>query len=160
MQAAFTALRAFTFAAGFLLLWLWVGLRLRSLDLYLGARLPGWTAALGILCFLVGGSLVLTCMVLFIVQGHGTPAPFDAPRRFVAIGPYKIVRNPMYIGGLTLLVGLALFEHSKSILFFCPVWFLLAHAFVVFYEEPSLAEKFGGTYQGYCKAVPRWIPTW
>ena len=160
MRTVFIALRAMTFAACFLLLWLWVAMRLRSLDPYLGAALPEWTAAFGILFILIGGSLALTCIALFIFQGHGTPAPFDAPRRFVALGPYKIIRNPMYLAGLALLIGLGLYQHSKVILLFCPVWFLLAHTFVILYEEPTLMNKFGTTYQGYCRAVPRWIPKW
>jgi hypothetical protein len=86
MGTAFIALRALTFATCFLLLWLWVAMRLRSLDLYLGAALPEWTAALGIVFILIGGSLALLCVTLFIAQGRGTPAPFDAPRQFVALG--------------------------------------------------------------------------
>lgn len=160
MRTLFIALRAVTFATGFLLLWLWVALRVHWLDSYLGASLPWWTAGLGILFFLAGGGLVVICIVLFISQGHGTPAPFDAPQRFVALGPYRIVRNPMYLGGLALLVGLGLFQHSKAILLFALLWFLGAHAFVVFYEEPTLTEKFGAAYLGYCRSVPRWIPRW
>jgi protein-S-isoprenylcysteine O-methyltransferase Ste14 len=107
---------------------------------------------------LLGGSLTLTCIGLIIVQGRGTPAPFDAPRKFVAIGPYKIIRNPMYAGGLGLLIGFGLYLQSKAILLFSPIWFLMVHAFVILYEEPDLLGKFGAAYQGYCRAVPRWIP--
>jgi protein-S-isoprenylcysteine O-methyltransferase Ste14 len=160
MRTILIALRALAFATAFLLLWLWVAMRLRSLDGYLGAPLPGWTVSLGILFMLIGGGLALTCVALFIIQGRGTPAPFDAPREFVAVGPYRVVRNPMYVGGLTLLFGLGLYQHSKAILLFCPLGFLLAHAFVIFYEEPTLMSKFGSAYHGYCKAVPRWIPRW
>ena len=85
---------------------------------------------------------------------------FRCTQRFVALGPYKIIRNPMYLAGLALLIGLGLYQHSKVILLFCPVWFLLAHTFVMLYEEPTLMNKFGTTYQGYCRAVPRWIPKW
>ncbi len=53
----------------------------------------------------IGGAIGLICIVTFIVKGSGTPAPFDAPKNFVAWGPYKYVRNPMYIGGLILLIG-------------------------------------------------------
>jgi protein-S-isoprenylcysteine O-methyltransferase Ste14 len=160
MRSLFIAVRAILFATCFLLLWLWVAMRLRSLDLYLGAALPEWTAALGIVFMLIGASLALMCVTLFIVQGRGTPAPFDAPKQFVALGPYRVVRNPMYLGGLALLIGFGLYQHSKAILLFCPVWFLLAHVFVILYEEPTLMSKFGTSYQGYCRAVPRWIPKW
>jgi protein-S-isoprenylcysteine O-methyltransferase Ste14 len=160
MRTLFVAFRAITFAALFVLFWLWVAFRLRFLDRHLGAPLQDWTTAFGILLMLIGGSLALTCVVLFIVQGGGTPAPFDAPVRFVPVGPYRIIRNPMYAGGVAFLIGFGLYEHSKAILLFCPVWFLLSHAFVVFYEEPTLKNKFGTVYQGYCRSVPRWIPRW
>jgi protein-S-isoprenylcysteine O-methyltransferase Ste14 len=160
MHIFFIALRAILFATGFLLLWLWVALRLRSLDRYLGDALPDWARAIGIVFIVIGGSLAVLCIALFIVQGRGTPAPFDAPRQFVALGPYRIIRNPMYMGGLGMLLGLGLYQQSKAILLFCPLWFLLAHAFVVLYEESALMAKFGAAYQSYCRAVPRWIPKW
>ncbi len=68
----------------------------------------------------------------------GTPAPFDAPEQFVAIGPYKYVRNPMYIGGFVVLVGLGIYERSPSMLIFCVAWLMLAHLLVILYEEPNL----------------------
>jgi len=87
MSTLFIALRTVLFATAFLLLWLWVALRIQILDRYLGASLPAWTVALGLLAIVGGASLVVTCIVLFIVQGRGTPAPFDAPKQFVAVGP-------------------------------------------------------------------------
>ena len=160
MHTVFIALRAILFAAAFLLFWFWVALRIQALDRYLGASLSTWTVALGLLAISGGASLLVTCIVLFIVQGRGTPAPFDAPRRFVAVGPYRIIRNPMYIGGLLLLAGFGFFQQSKAILLFCPLWLLGAHLFVTLYEEPALTEKFGTSYIGFCRAVPSWIPKW
>jgi protein-S-isoprenylcysteine O-methyltransferase Ste14 len=160
MHPVFTALRAVLFGTVFLVFWLWVALRIQALDRYLGASLPAWTLALGFLTIAGGATLVAVCIVLFVVQGLGTPAPFDAPKRFVAVGPYRIIRNPMYIGGLLLLAGFGLFQHSKAILLFCPLWLLGAHLFVTLYEEPVLKDKFGTSYLGYCRAVPRWIPKW
>ena len=160
MNNVFIALRAILFATAFLLFWLWVALRIQALDRYLGTSLPAWTVALGLLAITGGASLVVTCIVLFIVQGRGTPAPFDAPKKFVAVGPYRIIRNPMYVGGLLLLAGFGFFQQSKAILLFCPLWLLGAHLFVILYEELVLTEKFGTSYLGYCRAVPRWIPKW
>jgi hypothetical protein len=58
----------------------------------------------------------------------------------------------MYVGGLLLLAGFGLFQQSKAILLFCPLW-LLSTPFVTLYEEPVLTEKFGTSYLGYCRAV-------
>jgi len=64
----------------------------------------------------------------------------------------------MYIGAWTLLVGFGLYLHSNSILLFSLGWIVFFHLFVVFFEEPNLRDKFGVTYEDYCKSVRRWRP--
>ena len=68
MRTILIALRALVFATLFLLLGLWVAMRLRSLDRYLGAPLPEWTPLLGILFIVIGASLALNCVTLFIFK--------------------------------------------------------------------------------------------
>jgi protein-S-isoprenylcysteine O-methyltransferase Ste14 len=159
MKTLFIALRSAVFGAGFVLLWGWVAwsLHLRY-DSTLGLALPEWTRALGIALFAAGGTLALACITTFVTRGEGTPAPFDPPRKFVAAGPYKFVRNPMYIGGCIVLFGFGLYEHSPAILFFALPWLLFAHLFVILYEEPHLRATFGAPYDVYCGSVRRWIP--
>jgi protein-S-isoprenylcysteine O-methyltransferase Ste14 len=158
MRTFFVALRAALYATGFVFLWGWVALSVRTYDRSLGIALPAWTATLGIFFMVAGGALALLCVGVFVERGRGTPAPFDAPRQFVATGPYRYVRNPMYVGGLTLLTGFGLYERSVSILLLCLLFLLAAHLFVLFYEEPTLRRQFGATYERYCESVPRWIP--
>jgi len=105
-----------------------------------------------------GGILALACIATFVTKGEGTPAPFDPPRKFVAVGPYKLVRNPMYIGGFVVLLGFGLCEQSYTILLFGVPWILLAHLFVILYEEPHLRATFGTPYDAYCRSVRRWLP--
>ncbi len=158
LRTFFIALRALTFMTGFVLFWGWIALSVRALDRSSGILLPPWTEMLGIIFTGLGGVLVLLCAGVFIVRGRGTPAPFDPPEEIVAIGPYKYVRNPMYIGAWTVLIGFGLYARSHSILLFSLGWFLLVHMFVVFFEEPNLKRRFGATYGEYCRTVPRWIP--
>jgi protein-S-isoprenylcysteine O-methyltransferase Ste14 len=158
MKTLFIAMRTCVFVTAFFWMWLWLALSVRPYDTRWDISLPSWTRAPGIVLIVLGGALALACNGLFTVRGRGTPAPFDAPRVFVANGPYRYVRNPMYIGGMTLLAGLALVERSISILLFTAGWFVLAHLFVILYEEPTLRRKFGRTYEDYCRTVPRWIP--
>ena len=154
----FITLRAVIYMTGFVLLWGWVALRVHVFDRSLGVALPVGTRILGVIFMGLGGILALACAGVFVAQGRGTPAPFDAPRNFVAVGPYRCVRNPMYIGALTVLVGFGLYEYSVSILLLCLVVFALVHLFVVVYEEPGLKARFGVAYSEYCAGVPRWIP--
>jgi len=105
------------------------------------------------------GSLVaLWCIFTFATIGQGTPAPFDPPQRLVIRGPYRFVRNPMYIGAGLALAGAALFYRSLPILGYTVFFFLVVHLFVVGYEEPTLRRTFGQEYAAYCERVGRWWP--
>jgi protein-S-isoprenylcysteine O-methyltransferase Ste14 len=64
----------------------------------------------------------------------------------------------MYIGGFLVLAGFGLYEQSPAILLFTLPWLLLAHLFVILYEEPHLRATFGTPYEAYCRAVRRWLP--
>jgi len=64
----------------------------------------------------------------------------------------------MYIGALSLLMGLGLFERSASIVLLGVLLSLLVHLGVVYLEEPGLEKRFGENYRNYKKAVNRWIP--
>ena len=106
----------------------------------------------------VGGSIALWCIFTFVFLGKGTPAPFDPPRRLVVRGPYRIVRNPMYVGAGLALAGAALFYKSVPLVGYVALFGLITHAFVVFYEEPTLRRTFGSDYEIYCGRVGRWWP--
>ena len=128
-----------------------------------GIRRPaeiGSVQAVGLVLVVLGGALALWCVLTFALVGKGTPTPFDPPRKLVAAGPYGRVRNPMYVGAGIALSGAALFYQSAALVAFAAGFFLAAHLFVVFYEEPTLERAFGAQYADYRNAVPRWVPTW
>jgi protein-S-isoprenylcysteine O-methyltransferase Ste14 len=108
----------------------------------------------------LGGVLALACVVTFALAGRGTPAAFDPPRRLVARGPYRFVRNPMYIGAGAALLGAAMFYRSPALLGYAVFFFVATHVFVVGYEEPALRRTFGSEYDDYCRRVRRWRPSW
>lgn len=127
-----------------------------------GVRRPtafGLTQIAGSLVTSIGAAVAIWCIATFALVGRGTPAPFDPPRRLVLRGPYRYVRNPMYIGAALALCGGALFYQSKALLGYAGAFVLLMHAFVVLYEEPALAAGFGEEYRSYCRQVRRWWPT-
>jgi protein-S-isoprenylcysteine O-methyltransferase Ste14 len=128
------------------------------LDGRMGGPLPAALRPVGAALAVAGGALALWCIALFVTAGHGTPAPFDAPRRFVAVGPYRWVRNPMYLGGVALLGGGAAWLRSPGMVLLAAGGLGLAHLFVLAYEEPSLTRAFGDSYREYRRQVNRWIP--
>ncbi len=106
----------------------------------------------------LGAALYLWCLWLFATLGRGTPGPWDAPRRFVAVGPYRWVRNPMYLAVFLVVMGETLLFLSVPLLIYLGVVALIVELFVVGYEEPALTERFGDEYIAYRRRVPRWIP--
>lgn len=153
-----TALRAIAYLCVFAFTFGWVALTLRRYDDQLGGPLPSWLIAPGIVLIVGGAALGLACIAVFVTRGGGTQAPFDAPRAFVPSGPYRFVRNPMYIGGAGVLAGSAFALQSPAILAFSAVTLVGAHTFVLLYEEPHLQRLFGPTYADYRARVHRWIP--
>ncbi|MGA2073461.1 MAG: methyltransferase [Terriglobia bacterium] len=160
MKTLFLTVRSIVYMTGFLLFFGWIALSVRVLDPHIGISLPAGVKTPGIIMAALGAILVLVCAGVFIIRGRGTPAIFDAPRAFVAVGPYRYVRNPMYIGGLILLLGLALYLDSLAILLLALLLSCFVHLFVLFYEEPTLVRQFGKSYEEYLRSVRRWIPRW
>jgi protein-S-isoprenylcysteine O-methyltransferase Ste14 len=156
----FLVLRTLTYASlfiGFLLLWLPGRLLAAS-----GIHRPTHFAALELTGFLMGsfGALIaLSCVVAFVSIGKGTPAPFDPPRHLVIRGPYRFVRNPMYLGAALALSGAALVYHSLALLAYAVAFLVGFHFFVLLYEEPHLRRIFGPDYSAYCARIHRWWPS-
>jgi protein-S-isoprenylcysteine O-methyltransferase Ste14 len=107
---------------------------------------------------LAGVGLYLWCAGAFTFIGKGTPAPIDAPIFLVRAGPYRWVRNPMYLGVLATIVGQAILFRSVALLGYALVVWAIVHLFVVAVEEPSLRRQFGASYEAYLRTVPRWLP--
>jgi protein-S-isoprenylcysteine O-methyltransferase Ste14 len=158
MRTFLDAIRALIYATGFVLFWGWLALGVRRYDQSLGIEFPSWIASLGIVVMIAGGILALLCIATFVLRGHGTPAPFDPPQQFVIVGPYRYVRNPMYVGGFAVMLGMSIYLRSFSILVLSIVFCFVVSLFVRLYEEPHLREIFGTPYEQYCQSVPRWIP--
>ncbi|HEY5907049.1 MAG TPA: isoprenylcysteine carboxylmethyltransferase family protein [Vicinamibacteria bacterium] len=155
----FVAVRAVTYST------LFIGLVL----VFFPARLLSWSGvtapthigvghAAGMLVAAIGGGLCLSCILSFALLGKGTPAPFDPPRLLVIRGPYRFVRNPMYLGAATALAGAALFYSSTALALYAGAFLLVMQAFVLLYEEPTLRATFGAEYAAYCRRVGRWWP--
>jgi protein-S-isoprenylcysteine O-methyltransferase Ste14 len=126
-----------------------------------GIRAPGRVGVLQLLggaLAAAGAVLAISCILAFVFIGRGTPAPFDPPRQLVVRGPYRFVRNPMYLGAAAAVLGAALYYESLPLVGFVAVFLLAMHVFVRVYEEPVLRRSFGHDYEEYCRRVRRWWP--
>jgi protein-S-isoprenylcysteine O-methyltransferase Ste14 len=87
----------------------------------------------------------------------GGPGIDTPPERIIANGPYRYTRNPMYLGHLIFMLGLALtFWSCFALILFVAraAWF---HARVLG-DEARLERIFGADYAVYRAKVKRWIP--
>ena len=134
-----------------------------ALILWFSGRLQEWswdwlTGAGGGMLIALGMFLCWETVSIFTEYGEGTPAPWAPPKKLVALGIYRHVRNPMMIGVWCVLLGESVFFHSPEIggwfLFFL-VACLLA---IPLWEEKDLEKRFGESYREYKRHVPRWIP--
>lgn len=113
---------------------------------------------LGAVLIAIGVLIYLWCAWDFTFAGKGTPAPIDPPKELVVRGLYRYVRNPMYVGVLSILLGEAVAFEASVLFEYAGLVFLGFFAWVLIYEEPALRRKFGTSYKQYCRTVPRWIP--
>ena len=124
-----------------------------------GAQIDtGILASLAFPLWLIGSMILLRSFWNFLKEGRGTPAPIDAPKELVAVGFYRYVRNPMYVGVLAIILGHFLWFGFWNLLIYAIVVFAAFHIFVTYYEEPTLKRQFGAAYEEYLQNVPRWIP--
>src|SRR5215212_6326381 len=86
--------------------------------LWIAPRQPGagtlhW---LGVPVLVAGIFVLLWCIRDFYVAGKGTLAPWSPPKRLVTVGLYRVSRNPMYIGVMTIVLGWSLWFMSRGLL--------------------------------------------
>ena len=113
----------------------------------------------------VGGILIVAAIALlvhsfarFALEGLGTPAPVAPTERLVIGGVYRHVRNPMYVAVLSIILGQALLFSSWTVVAYAVIGAIVMSSFVRFYEEPTLASRYGAEYETYRRNVPGWLP--
>ena len=127
-----------------------------------GWRQPGdsvpWVDALGWLLVLAGAAVLAHAFVAFAWHGRGTPAPAAPTERLVVEGAYRYVRNPMYVAVFAVVLGQVLLFESWGLFAYLVILSTAVTVFVRIYEEPTLHEVYGRSYEEFCANVPRWLP--
>jgi hypothetical protein len=90
-------------------------------------------------------------------RGGGGPGMGTMPEHLVTTGPFAYCRNPMYLGHIIFLVGLA-FTLQSMLAALIAVATALWFQFRVQRDEKRLLERFGQPYRDYTARVRRWIP--
>jgi protein-S-isoprenylcysteine O-methyltransferase Ste14 len=123
---------------------------------------PPWPVlvrAIGVALIAVGGIVLVWGFVRFATEGVGVPVPTEPTSRQLTIGgPYRYLRNPLYLAIALAITGQGLLLSRPVLLVYAAVLLAAFVAFVHWYEEPSLARRFGDQYQTYRNQVPGWWP--
>lgn len=86
-----------------------------------------------------------------------TVKPYEMPNFFVTSGPFKLSRHPMYLGMMSILLGVAIFLGSLITFAFPIIFIMIMEKRFIPLEEKNLETKFGNQYVDYKKRVRRWI---
>jgi protein-S-isoprenylcysteine O-methyltransferase Ste14 len=113
-------------------------------------------STIGFLFIAHGVGIAGTAFAVF--KRAGTPVrPGANPTQFVMTGPYRVTRNPMYLGLLTFVIGWFFLTVSPYFVIPPIVFFWMINSRQIPFEERLLLERFGESYVAYCKRVRRWL---
>lgn len=111
----------------------------------------------------VGGAGIVASVAFMVVGARlfarlgTTIKPFEESSALAVTGPFKISRNPMYLGMLGALVGLAVLLGTASPVVVVPVFAWLITTRFIVAEERALEARFGAQYTEYRRHVRRWL---
>ena len=115
-------------------------------------------AWIGGVLFAVMGSIGFCSGMIFAVWGGGTPLPADTTTRFLILGPYRWIRNPMAVTGTTQGIAVGLILCSPLTVLYSVVGMVAWNVVARPWEEADLERRFGDRYRRYRAAVPCWRP--
>lgn len=130
----------------------------QRLGLPTGFAHPGQTIGAG---FVFAGASVLGLWsgYTMAVKGRGTPLPTATASRLVIAGPYRFVRNPMALAGITQGLAVGWYLGSWGVVLYAACGGVLWHIFVRPVEENDMTQRFGEAYTHYRKHVRLWLPS-
>ncbi|MDP1572783.1 MAG: isoprenylcysteine carboxylmethyltransferase family protein [Pseudomonadota bacterium] len=107
---------------------------------------------------LVGVGLALFAWTLITFSRHRTTVnPYKAASSLCTGGPFRVSRNPIYLGDWLILAGVSLLLNTVWPLAFAPLIWVMLRFGVIRHEEAHLEAKFGVAYRDYKNRVRRWI---
>lgn len=112
----------------------------------------------GVVVFVLASLLGLASAVSMSTRGAGTPLPSAMPNRLVVAGPYRVVRNPMALAGLTQGAAVGLVTASWTVLVYAIAGSVVWNCVVRPLEETDLEQRFGEDFRRYAAAVRCWVP--
>lgn len=110
----------------------------------------------GVAVAAAGVGLIVSTLALFWRFGT-RPEPWEPATKLIEAGPYRVSRNPMYLGMAATALGVALFFESIVAVVLLALVVLIIDRWVIAREEAYLLRRFGNEFESYRKRVRRWI---
>ena len=112
---------------------------------------------LAVALIIFGLALIFTPVVVFRREGTEINPTSATNRRLVIFGPYRITRNPMYLGMVIVTVGIAFYVGAWP-MFLAPIaTFATANWAHIPFEEAKMRRQFGESFDAYTRNVRRWV---
>ena len=112
----------------------------------------------GCVVFALASALGIWAAVVMSTRGAGTPLPSDTATRFVGGGPYRFVRNPMALAGITQGAAVGSMVSSWLVVIYAVCGSLVWNFIVRPHEERDLEARFGDAFHRYREQVRCWWP--
>lgn len=163
--------RWMAFLMGLVVAWVVYPFMVGVLPLAISSVTPhyGWSESgpaiwnlLGLIPLVVGTAGLAWVFSVMLAQTFKLPAMVELEGTasvLVTHGPFAFSRNPMFLSGLTVWLGWALFYGSAVIVLISVLLWAVTNYFTVPREERALEGRFGDTYRDYKRKVPRWLGT-
>ena len=113
--------------------------------------------ALGMAVGAAGVALDIWAWLRFQIAGTEIMPASATNKKLIIVGPYRITRNPMYLGLVLLASGIALYVGTLPYFFVPILLFLLCDRVFVPFEEAKMRRQFGAPFTDYCAQVRRWV---
>jgi protein-S-isoprenylcysteine O-methyltransferase Ste14 len=133
-----------------------IGFMVLSLLLPMERRIHFPYNMIGVIFFIAGAIFALAAKRLFIKTN--TPIlPEATPEKLHTLGIFNYTRNPMYVGIVIGLIGIAVTTGFLVNLFFPFIYFIIMNIYFIKKEETNLENEFGERYNEYKKETRRWV---
>ena len=90
-------------------------------------------------------------------EANTTIKPFEESTALITNGVFRVSRNPMYLGFVLVLIGIAILVRSLTPYAIIPIFAVLMDKVFIKVEERMLAEQFGAAWLEYEKKTRRWV---
>jgi protein-S-isoprenylcysteine O-methyltransferase Ste14 len=122
------------------------------------AASTAWSLLIGLVILLLGEAIRFWGVSIAGAETRTTGAVGGT--YLITTGPFAYVRNPLYVGNMTMYAGLGVMSLALFpwLLIVAMVWFYVQYTLIVSKEEEYLRDHFGEQYREYCGHVRRFLP--